>query len=748
MDALHVMDESLFRFINQKLANPVFDVVMPFLSGNRLFVPAVILVVLLMLWRGGCKGRIYVLIVGIVLGLGDPFVCNPLKRNFERPRPFLTLPDVRRPGTDKVALVKNDVSDVQAPKSRRYYNSMPSGHAFNWAALAVLTLIYFRKSWRFMLPLALAISFSRVYNGVHYPTDVLAGFALGAVYAFSGVVALNALWNTVGRKLFPIWQPCLPNLALPKLEPRPGETPLAQLDRQWLTLGCIAIGGILLARLAYIASGTILLSEDEAYQWLWSKHLALSYYSKPLGIAVAQWIGTHLWGDTAFGIRFLSPTLAAILSLVTMRFVAKQTDGRTGFWFVLICAVVPLISVGAFLMTVDPLTVFFWTLAMLAGWRAIAEDSTKWWLACGLGMGAAFLCKYVSPFQWASFALFFALYKPARAQLRRPGPWLALGINLLATLPVVIWNAQHQWITFTHLSERGGLEKKWTPTLKYFGEFVGAQLGLFNIVFAVAILWAIVVYVRRDLRLRQTATPRQTLELFLLCQGIVVLGFYMLYTFKTRVLPNWIAPSLLPLLLFATLWWHRQWQAGNRTPKWFLGLGLAIGIPLVVFGHNTDLMEKPFMAVAKQFPKMNPGRVDPLHRLRGHDVIAELVQEKRAELLQEGKPVFIIADHYGRAGLLSFYIPEAKARVASDESLVTVHRGEVPKSQLWFWPAYSYEKRTGQNAIYIDEDDDREPPPAWLTEEFESVTDLGMFDINYRGRNYNRFQFFICRGKK
>ena len=71
---------------------------------------------------------------------------------------------------------------------------------------------------------------------------------------------------------------------------------------------------------AYIGSGKIELSEDEAYQWLWSKHPALSYYSKPPLIAYTQFLGTHLWGDTEFGVRFFSPVIAAVLSLLVLRF--------------------------------------------------------------------------------------------------------------------------------------------------------------------------------------------------------------------------------------------------------------------------------------------------------------------------------------------------------------------------------------------------------------------------------------------
>ncbi len=145
----------------------------------------------------------------------------------------------------------------------------------------------------------------------------------------------------------------------------------------------------LLARLAYIAGGSIQLSQDEAYQWLWSKHLALSYYSKPPLIAYTQFLGTSLWGDTAFGVRFFSPVIAAILSLIVLRFFAREVNARAGFFLVLIVTATPLLSAGAVLMTVDPLSVLFWTAAMLAGWRAVQEHGDDPAMAVGWPLDGA-----------------------------------------------------------------------------------------------------------------------------------------------------------------------------------------------------------------------------------------------------------------------------------------------------------------------------------------------------------------------
>src|SRR3954467_6203917 len=99
----------------------------------------------------------------------------------------------------------------------------------------------------------------------------------------------------------------------------------------WLPLGYLLIAGLLVFRLAYLASGTIELSKDEAYQWLWSKHLALSYYSKPPGIALIQFAGTSIWGDTQFGVRFFSPLFAAVLSFAMLRFMAREAGPRQAF---------------------------------------------------------------------------------------------------------------------------------------------------------------------------------------------------------------------------------------------------------------------------------------------------------------------------------------------------------------------------------------------------------------------------------
>ena len=138
-----------------------------------------------------------------------------------------------------------------------------------------------------------------------------------------------------------------------------------------------------------------------------------------------------------------------------------------------------------------------------------------------------------------------------------------------------------------------------------------------------------------------------------------------------------------------------------------------------------------------------PVRVEPMRRVRGWKEVAAIVEVQRQKLLTEGKPVFIIGHHYGITGLLSFYLPEAKAAVR-DTPLVYFRTTEHPQNQFYFWPGYR-EQRRGQNAIYVAENTEIEAPPPSLLAEFSEVRDLGLFPVMQGGRVLHTVQIFVCR---
>ena len=772
MHWLHTLDIGLFHFVNRSLVNPFFDWLMPLLSNNGFFFPILFLLGVALLWKGGRRMRVCVLMLALILPLGDTFICNTIKHAVARPRPFVTLPEARLFGNIGKGYIapQPDANGVDMAANRGSRNSMPSSHAANWFAGTMVCFLFYRRSLWFMLPLALGVSFSRIYNGVHYPSDVLAGAILGAGYAVAGLPAAQTIWNGVGKKWFPLWHAQLPSLLNPEVGSQKSEvssenlktatlySQLSTINSQWLRLGYILIFAMLIARWLYLAFGPLELVKDEAYQWVWSKHLAQSYYSKPPGIAFIQTASTSVFGDTEFGVRFFSPLFAAILSVMVLRFFAREVSARAGFLLLLIVTATPLLGVGTILMTIDPPMVLCWMWALIAGWRAAQPDGKiRDWLVVGLATGLGFLCKYTAACQIVCWVIFFALSPMARLHLRRPGPWLALLVFLVCTTPVIIWNAQHGWITIHHVAGDAGLHSEWHPTLRYFFDFTGVETLLLNPVFFIGAIWAAVGFwkFRRE----------RPLWLYFFCMGTPLFLGYWLFSFHSRVLPNWIAPAIPPMFCLMIVYWREKFLAGARFVKPVLVIGLAFGFLAMTLIYDSALIGK----IAGQ---PLPGEMEPVGRALAWPTTAATVEAAREKLESEGKPAFVIAGDYGITGLLSFYLPAAHAALKS-EPLVYSIDSDAPENQFYYWPQYDYRaSRKGQNAIFVSDLDTYPlenswpwkwlrhepiqyarvsalgPAPARITREFESVTDLGVQDVKVGDRVFRHIHLWACHNLK
>jgi undecaprenyl-diphosphatase len=218
MHWLQTLDTNLFLFVNRSLANPFFDWLMPILSGSNGvkagFVALAVLAGVAMLAFGRSRARLCVLMLALIVGTNDGLICNTLKHAVARPRPFVTLPQARVFGKigDGYVPPEIDKNGVDMAAGKGSHNSMPSSHAANIFATTMVLFLFYRKSTWFMLPLALGVSFSRIYNGVHYPSDVLAGAIIGAGYAVAAAIAIESMWQSFGKKYFPRWHAKLPAL--------------------------------------------------------------------------------------------------------------------------------------------------------------------------------------------------------------------------------------------------------------------------------------------------------------------------------------------------------------------------------------------------------------------------------------------------------------------------------------------------------------------------------------------------------
>ncbi|MFF2780731.1 phosphatase PAP2 family protein [Streptomyces sp. NPDC058052] len=180
-----------------KDAPPWFDRVMEF-TGEYGIMLAMVLVVLWCWWsvrRRGTFADSVSAVAGIVwapLAAGVALLVNiPIRGFVERPRPFED-----HDGLEVLIEGKTDYSFV-------------SDHATMAMAIAVALFVAHRRFGLAAIGLALAEGFARVYMGVHYPTDVIGGFALGTAVALLlaplTLALLTPLVTAVGRSRRGAW---------------------------------------------------------------------------------------------------------------------------------------------------------------------------------------------------------------------------------------------------------------------------------------------------------------------------------------------------------------------------------------------------------------------------------------------------------------------------------------------------------------------------------------------------------------
>ena len=190
IDWLFSIDKAIFYLWNQTLANPITDVVMPFLTDlnkSEFGISLFAVLWLLLMFRGGKRGRILgSLLIPLVI-MSDQLSSSVIKKIIERPRPCHELNGV--PVLEHVRLLVSCGPGF----------SFPSSHAANAFAIAAFFSHYYRK-WSWLLfSFATIMGISRICVGVHYPSDVIGGALVGVVCA----AFVIGVWKAI-ENLFPV----------------------------------------------------------------------------------------------------------------------------------------------------------------------------------------------------------------------------------------------------------------------------------------------------------------------------------------------------------------------------------------------------------------------------------------------------------------------------------------------------------------------------------------------------------------
>lgn len=274
------------------------------------------------------------------------------------------------------------------------------------------------------------------------------------------------------------------------------------------------------------------LAHDEAYYWLFSRHLDWGYFDHPPFMAVLIRCFSFL-PHSEFSVR-IGFVLAQFVALF---FLLKLIPKRLNFLAVIMFFTLPLASLSGLLALPDmPLllmsTLYFWSLK-----RYLEKSSLDNILLLGLIIAFLFYAKY-----HGVLLIFFTILAIPKLLFKKDFYLVAL-ISLILFLPHIFWQYEHHLATLRyHFIERPGSSFNWKRTLEY----IGIQLGLAGLLIGPVVWWT-------TWKFKSSSDFERAVKL--ICFGTVV--FFFISSFSKKIEANWtifLAPALVYLSCQSDIW--------------------------------------------------------------------------------------------------------------------------------------------------------------------------------------------------
>ena len=284
-----------------------------------------------------------------------------------------------------------------------------------------------------------------------------------------GITALMALFLRAGvlALLTQRWE-WAPQLAILLAVALARAVSLPLLSWRNLSIGLIVYSMVL--RVVY--AGSIELLPEETYYWNYSRHLDFGYLDHPPMVAWLIKLGTAVFGQTEFGVRVGALCAGAITSVFAYRLALNLFGPLAALAALLLVQALPFFFLAGFLMTPDAPLTAAWAASLYFLERALIAHRPRAWLLAGICLGLGMICKYSIALLVPVTLVFMAWDPAARRWWRRSEPYVAALLALLIFSPVLIWNAQHEWISFAFQTSRRLAETPQFALHKLIGSIV------------------------------------------------------------------------------------------------------------------------------------------------------------------------------------------------------------------------------------------------------------------------------------
>ena len=476
-----------------------------------------------------------------------------------------------------------------------------------------------------------------------------------------------------------------------------------------------------------VCAVTLGLGNDEAYHYLYATHPALSYFDHPPMMAWVERVGLSIpgAGHAAWALRIGFIALFAGSTWLLARLTSRYYGERAGLMAAMALNLTGYYGLAASLFALpDGPLLFFWLLTLDRVGLAVEEDRPRYWVETGLAWGAAMLSKYHAVFIPAGVVAMLLLSPSRRRLFFRPGPYVAAAIGLLVFSPVLIWNAQHGWVSF--LFQGGRAVGGWTPRPDLLGLAMLAQAGY---LFPWIWLPMVALLVRSWRRWRELAEGPERLWL---CVSAMPLAAFTAVACFRPVLPHWGLIGLVPLFPMLGRAWadrlERRPAAARRRLTVYAGLSLLL-VGLTLLEYRTGVFQR------------RPGRsglldrrTDPTLDFFGWD---EVAREIRRLGLIDRPGSFLFTRYWYQSAQLAYAL-------GGDRQALCYNTDDPRGFAYWSRP----EDWVGHDGVLVMVGEEPDAIPRYFGRWFTRVEPAADFLVERRGKPVRRIRLYRCEGQR